>query len=103
MRYTPHRHINLIAVYGRRRVGLFFFQPAYDIVSQNEGNLIKMDMNELKYPAKISPKIRFWTEIFGGTDRQVGALYRFRNVRSGIDALVSITAITGGLTSKEKL
>ena len=33
-----------------------------------------------------------------GTDRQVGAVYRFPNVRSGIDALVSITAITGGLT-----
>lgn len=33
-----------------------------------------------------------------GTDLQVGARYRFPNVRTGVDALVSITAITGGLT-----
>lgn len=33
-----------------------------------------------------------------GTDRKVGAMYRFSNVRTGIDALVSITAITGGVT-----
>ncbi len=32
-----------------------------------------------------------------GTDRQVGAKYRFPNVQSGVDALVTITAITGGL------
>lgn len=33
-----------------------------------------------------------------GSNRQVGALYRFPNVRAGTDALVTITAITGGLT-----
>lgn len=32
-----------------------------------------------------------------GTDRQVGAQYRFSNVHTGADALVTITAITGGL------
>jgi hypothetical protein len=33
-----------------------------------------------------------------GTDKQVGALYRFTNVKSGLDALVTITAITGGVS-----
>lgn len=33
-----------------------------------------------------------------GTDRQAGAQYRFPNVSTGTDALVTITAITGGLT-----
>lgn len=32
-----------------------------------------------------------------GADKKVGALYRFPNVRTGTDALVTITAITGGL------
>lgn len=32
-----------------------------------------------------------------GTDRKVGAQYRFSNVHTGVDALVTITAITGGL------
>ncbi|WP_207513932.1 hypothetical protein [Longitalea luteola] len=32
-----------------------------------------------------------------GTDRQVGAQYRFPTVQTGTDALVTITAITGGL------
>ncbi|OQP44484.1 hypothetical protein A4H97_08900 [Niastella yeongjuensis] len=36
------------------------------------------------------------TKISGPT-RGVGALYRFSNVRTGTDALVTITAITGGL------
>jgi hypothetical protein len=32
-----------------------------------------------------------------GTDKLVGAKYRFTSVRPGIDAIVTITAITGGL------
>lgn len=46
---------------------------------------------QTKYDFRNSSKI-------SGTDRQVGALYRFPNVRAGVDALVTITAITGGLT-----
>lgn len=42
-----------------------------------------------KYDFRNSTKI-------SGTDRQVGAVYRFPNVKSGTDALVTITAITGG-------
>ncbi len=33
-----------------------------------------------------------------GTDKQVGSVYRFTNVKSGLDALVTITAITGGVS-----
>jgi len=36
-----------------------------------------------------------------GTSRQAGALYRFPNVRTGTDALVTITAITGGIVLDE--
>lgn len=43
-----------------------------------------------KYDFRNSTKI-------SGTDRQVGALYRFPNVKSGVDALVTITAMTGGV------
>ena len=35
--------------------------------------------------------------MISGTDRQVDAVYRFPNVCTGTDALVTITAITGGL------
>jgi hypothetical protein len=51
------------------------------------------------FPANAQPKYDFRNASqISGTDRQVGALYRFPNVRSGVDALVSITIITGGLT-----
>lgn len=51
------------------------------------------------FSANAQPKYDFRNASrISGTDRQVGALYRFPNVRSGVDALVSITAITGGLT-----
>ena len=43
-----------------------------------------------KYDFRSASKI-------SGTSRQVGALYRFPNVRTGTDALVTITDITGGL------
>lgn len=33
----------------------------------------------------------------GGTDKSVGARYRFTNVRPGVDAIVTITNLTGGL------
>ncbi|HPG12729.1 MAG TPA: hypothetical protein PLU37_14445, partial [Chitinophagaceae bacterium] len=32
-----------------------------------------------------------------GTDRQVGAVYKFSNVKSGVDARVTIMSITGGI------
>lgn len=49
--------------------------------------------------ATAQPKYDFRNATrLSGSDRQVGALYRFPNVRAGVDALVSVTAITGGLT-----
>jgi hypothetical protein len=49
-------------------------------------------------PANGQARYNFRNAVkISGTDRQVGALYRFSNVRSGVDALVTITAITGGL------
>jgi hypothetical protein len=48
-------------------------------------------MAQPKYDFRNATKI-------SGSNRQVGALYRFPNVRTGIDALVTITAITGGIT-----
>jgi len=36
-----------------------------------------------------------------GTDRQVGAIYRFATVRAGVDALVYITSISPGVTVSE--
>jgi len=46
---------------------------------------------QLKYDFRNATKI-------AGTDRKAGAQYRFPNVSVGIDALVTITAITGGVT-----
>jgi len=36
--------------------------------------------------------------LIRGTDRTVGAQYRFTNVKRGVDAIVTITALTGGVT-----
>ena len=36
--------------------------------------------------------------LISGTDKLLGAKYRFTNVKRGIDAIVTITGITGGLT-----
>ena len=33
-----------------------------------------------------------------GTDLQIGAMYRFTNVKPGIDGLITITDMTGGMT-----
>lgn len=52
---------------------------------------------DLKVNAQARYEFRNGTKI-SGTDRKVGALYRFSNVRTGIDAMVNITAITGGIT-----
>lgn len=54
-------------------------------------------MTELTANAQGRYEFRNGTRI-SGTDRKVGALYRFPNVRTNTDALVNITAITGGVT-----
>lgn len=36
--------------------------------------------------------------LMSGTDRQIGARYRFTTVKPGVDAIVTITNLTGGLT-----
>lgn len=56
-----------------------------------------MFIADLHVNAQARYDFRNGTRI-SGTDRKVGALYRFSNVRTGIDALVNITAITGGIT-----
>lgn len=38
------------------------------------------------------------SSLISGTDKLVGARYRFTSVKPGIDAIVNITAITGGLS-----
>lgn len=49
--------------------------------------------------AMAQPKYDFRNATrIAGQDRKVGAQYRFPNVSTGTDALVSITAITGGVT-----
>lgn len=56
-----------------------------------------MFMTAFSTSAQVRYVFRNSTKI-SGTDRKVGALYRFPNVRTNTDALVSITAITGGIT-----
>ncbi|HEX6427887.1 MAG TPA: T9SS type A sorting domain-containing protein [Niastella sp.] len=61
--------------------------------------LIQLLFFIVHFSANAQPRYDFRNSSkISGTSRQVGALYRFPNVRSGVDALVSITAITGGLT-----
>jgi hypothetical protein len=36
--------------------------------------------------------------LVSGTDKQIGAVYLFQNVKSGVDATVTIRNITGGIT-----
>ena len=36
--------------------------------------------------------------LVSGTDRQIGAVYLFKNVKTGVDATVTILDITGGVT-----
>lgn len=36
--------------------------------------------------------------LVSGTDKQIGAVYLFKNVKTGVDATVTITDITGGVT-----
>ncbi len=36
--------------------------------------------------------------LISGSDRQIGAQYRFTTVKPGVDAIVTITNLTGGLT-----
>jgi hypothetical protein len=53
----------------------------------------------LSFTTHAQPEYDFTTKThIGGTDRQVGGLYRFSNVKPGIDAIVTITALTGGVT-----
>lgn len=39
--------------------------------------------------------------LLSGSDRQVGAVYRFNNVKTGVDAKLTILALTNGLTLSE--
>lgn len=38
------------------------------------------------------------SSLVSGTDRQVGAKYRFNNVKAGVDAFLTITSISSGVT-----
>lgn len=45
------------------------------------------------------PSYYFTTySLVSGTDKQQGAIYRFSSVKSGVDALVTIDTLTGGVT-----
>src|SRR5579871_802568 len=45
------------------------------------------------------PSYYFTTNtLLSGTDRQQGAVYRFSSVKSGVDAIVTIDTLTGGLS-----
>lgn len=45
------------------------------------------------------PDYNFTTgNLISGVDRQVNAQYRYNTVRANVDAKVTITAITGGIT-----
>jgi hypothetical protein len=59
--------------------------------------LLLIFIADLTADAQARYEFRNGTKI-AGIDRKVGAIYRFSNVRTGTDALVNITAITGGLT-----
>lgn len=39
--------------------------------------------------------------LISGSDRTVGAVYRFSNVKPGVDGIVTITNLTGGLTLED--
>ena len=36
--------------------------------------------------------------LISGTDKQVGAVYNYTNVKAGVDAKVTITSISAGIT-----
>lgn len=49
--------------------------------------------------AQLNPDYQFKSEsLISGTALQVNAIYKFPNVKTGVDARVKITAITGGIS-----
>ncbi|MGL6269205.1 MAG: T9SS type A sorting domain-containing protein [Chitinophagaceae bacterium] len=53
----------------------------------------------LPFTALAQPDYDFRNGIlYSGTDLQIGAIYRFNNVKSGVDAFVTITYISPGIT-----
>jgi hypothetical protein len=49
--------------------------------------------------AQSGPSYRFEnSSLISGTDKQVGAIYRFPTVKTGLDALVEITSISSGVS-----
>jgi hypothetical protein len=56
----------------------------------------------LPFTALAQPDYDFRNGIlYSGTDLQIGAVYRFNNVKSGVDAFVTITNISPGITVSE--
>lgn len=53
----------------------------------------------LSFTSYAQPDYDFSTgSLISGSDRAVGGQYRFTNVKPGVDAIVTITAITGGIS-----
>ncbi len=51
------------------------------------------------FSASAQPDYDFTTgSLISGTDNQVGARYRFINVKPGVDAIVTVADITGGIS-----
>jgi hypothetical protein len=56
----------------------------------------------LNFPGQLlqaQPDYTFQSPVLeAGTDLQVGSVYRFKTAKTGVDARVTVTAITGGIT-----
>ena len=61
--------------------------------------VLQLALLVLSFSSKATPSLIFSNGVLiSGTNNQLGAVYRFSNVRSNTDALVTISGFTGGVT-----
>jgi len=64
--------------------------------------LVLAILTSLPFAVFAQPDYRFVSPILeAGSNLQIGAQYRFSNIKSGVDALVTITDMTNGMTLSE--
>src|SRR5690348_13107669 len=61
--------------------------------------VLQLALLVLSFTVKATPDYDFSNgKLISGTDKQVGAVYRYTLVRPLVDAIVTITDITGGIS-----
>lgn len=64
-----------------------------------QGNLLLIIFASLHFTSSAQPDYSFQGGVLiSGTDKQIGAVYKYTNVRPGVDATVTIADITTGIT-----